>query len=71
MNKWTTTKPAKDKEFYLFQKGIEWGVKFGMIKKGDWRLSQNPEEFYFKNAPVLALAGSWYGPIPPPPNKTQ
>lgn len=66
---WTKNLPTET-GLYLFQQQNQWICSFGSIKKGDWTDRQNPEWFYFNGENISDLDGSWFGPIPQPPNKT-
>ena len=52
---------------YLMRKLGEWPVRLVRVKKGDWKLRQDPSQLY-ADAELLSNVGArWLGPLPDPP----
>lgn len=59
--------------YYAYRIKGQWPLYFGMVSRGDWRLSQNPEHLYLSGSHsadsviIADLVGEnvmWYGPLP-------
>jgi len=53
--------------WWIYKNNREWVLRIAQISKGDWRLSQDPDEWYWGLKNVTQMEpGLWFGPIPKP-----
>jgi hypothetical protein len=66
---WTLTTPTTEGT-YVFKRHSEWPLSTRQVKKGQWRLTQDPDQLYAGIGELVSsLDGYWYGPLPEVPDR--
>lgn len=65
-----TIEPPTTEGIYAYQKIHEWVISLAHVKKGDWRLRQNPEQLYAGETLVYDLKAIWLK-LPNPPTDSE
>jgi hypothetical protein len=65
MLSWTESVPTEE-GMYVYKKFTEWPVRIAEVRRGNWKLCQDPEKLYYStHEQVHQMHGVWLGPLPP------
>lgn len=60
---WSEKRPIEP-GMYIFKSNVRWQYHLKIVRKGNWEMTQNPDELYAGDDLISSLEGEWFGPIP-------